>query len=373
METKVIRLDAEKPDVDAIRQAATVLAAGGLVVFPTETVYGIGCRVQPESLARLDDIKQRSSEKHYSLHIGRKQDVQRYVPRIPLRAQKLINKAWPGPVTIVFELSQADIERQSKAVGQMVFDVLYKDNSIGIRCPQNKVASMLLGSVQGPVVAPSANVGHREPATDAEQVLAQLEGRVDLLLDTGPCRLKKDSTVVKMGKAGWEVLRRGSYSADEIEAMSKINILFVCTGNTCRSPMAEGFCRKYLVEKLDCGLDALDKTGYKVVSAGIMAVAGLPASVESIAFCADKGIDISRHRSRPINIELLEESDYIFVMSQSHRDHIVAIDPQAGPKCRLLIDGHEVPDPISGSEEIYKDCGKLIEQGVLKRVSEFVL
>jgi len=327
METKVVKFNAEKPDVAAIREAAAVLDSGGLVVFPTETVYGIGCRVEAGSLRRLDELKKRSAEKHYTLHIGRKEDLERYVPRIPVRAEKLISRAWPGPVTIVFELDEQDVEKQADIVGREAFAELYRNNSIGVRCPDNAIASMLLVNSQMAVVAPSANLEGCRPATDAGEVLAQLYGLVDLVLDGGACRLKKSSTVVKMGRMGWDILREGVYSAKEVAGMSTVNILFVCTGNTCRSPMAEGLCRKYLSEKLGCKLDALDRMGYKVSSAGVMSISNLPASAESVAFCASEGV--------------------------------------------LLENG--IADPIGEGKGIYENCGRLVEQGIRERFSELVL
>ena len=249
------------------------------------------------------------------MHIGQKADVAKYAPAVGLRAQKLIKNGWPGPLTIVFELAERDIEQQQKIFKREVFVRLYRDNSIGIRCPDNVIAAMLLQTTKYPVVAPSANVTGQPPATNANQVLAQFLGQIDLLLDGGPCKYKKSSTVVKIGKKGLKILRAGVYSQAELEAMSEVKFLFVCTGNTCRSPMAKGMFRKYLAEKLQCEVDYLDKIGYKVSSAGVMDMAGSPASAEAIAACAAKGIDIKAHKSKTLTRELVEESDFIFAMS----------------------------------------------------------
>ena len=196
MQTKVIKLDTTKIDSAVISEAAAIVDAGGLVAFPTETVYGIACRVKTDSLAKLSTIKGRVSDKHYTLHIGQKSDVGKYLPTTGLRAQKLIKNAWPGPVTMVFELDQKDIDKQRKSLEREVFQILYKDNSIGIRCPDNPIATMLLQAVNSPVVAPSANITGQPAAADAEQVLAHLSGKIELILDGGPCEHKKSSTVV---------------------------------------------------------------------------------------------------------------------------------------------------------------------------------
>jgi L-threonylcarbamoyladenylate synthase len=370
METKVLTIDSAKIDLSKIEEAAAVINSGGLVAFPTETVYGIACRVKSDSLARLDDIKGRTSGKYYTLHIGQKSDIGTYVPTIGLKDRKLIRKAWPGPLTIVFELDDKDLDKQRNNLEAEVFQGLYKDHSIGVRCPDNTIAAMMLQKASGPVVAPSANITNSPPAVDAGQVLAQLSGRIDLLLDAGPCKYKKSSTVVKIGKRELEILRPGFYSKEELEALSQIKFLFVCTGNTCRSPMAEGIFRKYLAEKLKCNVDDLEKIGYKVDSAGIIGSSGFPASAEAVNACAAMGVDIKAHRNKALSKELIEESDVIYAMEQIHRDRVIAVEPKAAEKCLLLASDTGIPDPIGHPQEFYDNCAKLIETAVQKRVGE---
>lgn len=373
MQTKVVKLDPNKLDITKIKEAAALIDAGGLVGFPTETVYGIACRVKTDLLIKLDKLKGRDSDKHYTLHISRTGDMQKYVPAVGIRAQKLIKYAWPGPLTIVFELDARDMEKQRNSLERGVFENLYKGNSIGIRCPDNFVASILLRQTTSPVVAPSANITGRPVAVDAEDVLAQFSGQIELLLDAGPCRYKKSSTVVEIGKKGLEILRPGVYSQRNLETMSQVQFLFVCTGNTCRSPMAEGIFRKYLAEKLGCELDHLDKMGYKIMSAGVMGTSGYPASAEAIVVCAAKGIDIKAHKSRALSKQLVEESDFIFAMCRMHQERITALGLEAADKCVLLAENNDIADPIGQPQQFYNDCAGLIEESVKKRIGELVI
>jgi len=373
MKTKVIKLDPHKPEITKIKEAAALVDAGGLVAFPTETVYGIACRVKDDSLAKLDNLKGRTADKRYTLHLGQKSEITKYVPTIRLKARKLMQNAWPGPLTIVFELDEQDLQKQQSSLHRQVFESLYKDGSIGVRCPDNPIASILLRLSHNPVAAPSANVTGLDPATEPEQVLAQFEGRIDLLLDAGPCKYKKSSTVAKLGKTRLEILRTGVYSQDELEALSTIKFLFVCTGNTCRSPMAEGMFRKYLAEKLQCEFDQLDRMGYKVSSAGIMNMGAAPASAEAIIACEDRRIDIKAHKSNILSPQLIEESDFIFAMEQIHCDRVKAMRPAATNKCTLLAENEEIPDPIGQSQEFFNNCADLIEKAVKKRIDEIMI
>jgi len=370
METVVIKLDPAEPDLAQIKKAAAILDAGSLVAFPTETVYGIACKVRTDSLAKLNEIKGRTAGKHYTLHIAQKTDVQKYVPKIGLKARKLIKTGWPGPLTIIFELDEPVVENLEQSLSKEVVRCLYKDNTIGIRCPENPIASLLLEQCGFAVVAPSANISDQPPATDAEQVLGRLSGQIEMILDGGVCKYKKSSTVAKLSKGRLEILREGAYSKKELLELSEVNFLFVCTGNTCRSPMAAGLFEKYLAKKLDCSVDNLSQMGYKISSAGTMGLNGVLASAEAVSACAVRGIDISGHKSRALTEQLIKQADYIYVMSRAHREFVVQLSAKAGDKCVLLSEGRDIPDPIGQSQQVYDDCAQMIEEAVKKTVSE---
>jgi L-threonylcarbamoyladenylate synthase len=373
MTAEVVRIGGRQGDLDRIQKAAELVEAGGLVAFPTETVYGLACRVEGGSLARLDRLKGRDASKHYTLHLGQVDEYRTYVPKIGIRAEKLIREAWPGPLTLVFELDPDQIEAQKSRLDAEVMRILYKDNSIGIRCPDHPVASLLLRLVHRPVVAPSANHAGQPPATDADEVLSQLAGEVDMILDGGPCKYKQSSTVAFVGKYGIRVIRAGVYSQPDLQRMSQATFLFVCTGNTCRSPMAEGFFRKYLAEKIGCHIDKLEDRGYKVLSAGTIDMAGAPASAESVKACAVKGIDIASHASRRLTRSLVDASDFIFCMTRSHCEQVLFLSALAERKCSLLAKEGDIPDPIGQPQQRFDRCADMIEAAVKVRVSELVL
>jgi L-threonylcarbamoyladenylate synthase len=356
------------------RLAVRTLDNGGLAAIPTETVYGLACRAEAKTLQRLDEIKARSEGKRYTLHIGKADDIQRYVPHLGPRAKALVRKGLPGPITLVCELSKQDLDEQKKKLGHEVFSVLYENGTIGIRCPDNEAAVRILSETIWPIVAPSANISGQEPATTARQVLDYFNGQIEMVIDGGKdaCQYHESSTVVKLSQAGIEILRQGAMSKEDIERLSTVNIIFVCTGNTCRSPMAQAFAAKYAANKLSCKVDELEAFGYTIESFGTSAYDGCPASQESVTVLRNRGLSLDRHRSRLLNRQAIRQADYIFVMSQHHFDAVLAMDPSSRQRVFLLDSEAEISDPIGLGQQEYEACAKRIEQAVEERMKNIL-
>lgn len=373
MNTEIITI-ADRNSRAAVQKAAAMLDDGALVAFPTETVYGIGCKADPACIGRLDEVKDRQLGKRYSLHIGSHAQLKRYVPHMSLRARKLVHNALPGPVTVIFELRPEDIAHVQKELTPEVADLIYTDGTLGVRYPDHAVASAVLAQTRKPIVAPSANPSAKEPAKTLEQVRDYFDGRLDAIIDTpGPnCTYNQSSTVVKVGKFNIDIVRQGVISASQIQAWSSLEIVFVCTGNTCRSPMAEAICRKYFADNLGCSIDELPALGYKISSAGISSFSGAVASDHSASVCRENQVSLDGHQSRPLTLEVIEKSDLIFTMSHSHWLRIVELDPLAERKCFLLDENGDIADPIGFGVEVYRQCFKQIEKAVKRRMSEIL-
>jgi tRNA threonylcarbamoyl adenosine modification protein (Sua5/YciO/YrdC/YwlC family) len=375
MKTRIIKINDIAQQQDIIQEAAKIVENGGLVAFPTETVYGIACRVSPDSFDKLDDAKGRTPDKRYTLHIATTDQLKTYIPKLNLRTQKLTEKAWPGPVTIVFDLDENQLKEQAQTLDTAVFKVLYKGGTLGVRCPDNAISYELLSRISVPVVAPSANLTGNTPATNSREVIEQLDGKIDMILDGGEsmgCKYNQSSTVIRVNGSKIEILREGVVDSKQIDAMSSIQICFVCTGNTCRSPMAEVFCKKYLTEKLNCDIDELPAFGYKVCSAAMMNAYGNSASPEVIEICRKKGIDATSHKSQTLEAGLVRDSDFLYVMTAMHRKHLLQIWPSAVNKCCLLDANGDVTDPIGAGQRIYNACAKQINDAVERRLCEIM-
>ncbi|MCW5876284.1 MAG: threonylcarbamoyl-AMP synthase [Anaerolineales bacterium] len=198
------RIDATDPV--AIPAALNVLAAGGAVAFPTDTVYGLGALAfDPAGIARLYAVKDRAQTKAIALLLGGAGDLPQVAAAVSPAAQRLAERFWPGPLTLV-------LPRRSELPAE-----LSPNDTIGLRVPDHPAALALLAAA-GPLAVTSANLSGGADTLDADAVLAQLGGRIELVLDGGPAPGGQPSTVVDLSEPAPRILRPGPLSEAEILA-----------------------------------------------------------------------------------------------------------------------------------------------------------
>lgn len=198
--TAVLKVDPARPDKTLVTLAADVIKKGGLVAFPTETVYGIAADLSnKKAVQRLYKVKARPRGKPFTVHISDTGQIRGMGCGITKEAHVLIKRFWPGPLTIILKSKN--------------------NEKIGFRMPANKIALELIKMSGVPVVAPSANISGKIPPTTAAGVLKSLDGKIDILLDGGRTKVGVESTVVDLTGERLKVLREGAITQKEIEGL----------------------------------------------------------------------------------------------------------------------------------------------------------
>lgn len=347
---KRIFIDPDNIDYTLVRDVAAAISEGQIVALPTDTVYGLAAAAgQKSAVEKLSELKQRADNKPFTIALAETYDAltHYFMPLTPF-GYRLIEKFWPGPLTIIY--------------------YALKDGKIGIRVPAHLVAQAVL-KIAGAVYLPSANISGEREAVSADDVEAAFDGKLAFIVDSGLSLQRQASTVIDLTSGPFTIVRPGVVSEREIvEVFSRKRILFVCTGNTCRSPMAQFLLQKYLQET-----KPYFEYRYEVISRGVSALNGAPASPFVMSLLKNnEAIDVKNFFSRRLERRDILSSDFIFTMKDAHTDYILNLEPTVEGRIFTLKKflpadlERDIPDPIGGNYEEYENVYSLIKQAVIE-------
>ncbi|WP_165228848.1 L-threonylcarbamoyladenylate synthase [Aquisphaera insulae] len=227
----MIRIDPDRPDPEIVAEAAAILRLGGLVAFATETVYGLGAvATEPAAVGRIFEAKGRPSFNPLIVHVDGVERARECAASWPDAADRLAARFWPGPLTLVLPRS-----------ARIPDEVTAGRSTVAIRSPATAVARALIAAVGLPLAAPSANRSNRISPTRAEHVLEELDGRVELILDSGPTRLGLESTVLDLTSSTPVILRPGPIGLAEIRSvLEQVPVVEAGEGSHSDSPASPG-------------------------------------------------------------------------------------------------------------------------------------
>ncbi len=207
--TQILKINKYKPQLSKIKKAAEIIKKGGIVAFPTETVYGLGADAfNVEAIKKIFIAKKRPLDNPLIVHVADRSDVKVLAAHLNSNARLLMDRFWPGPLTIIL--------KKKKSVPD---EVTAHSMTVAVRMPASNIALSLIRESGVPLVAPSANLSTRPSPTSANDVISDLSGRVDMIIDGGACDIGIESTVIDMTVSPPVILRCGGLPAEAIESV----------------------------------------------------------------------------------------------------------------------------------------------------------
>ncbi len=388
----MLRVVLDPGALEAPASAVTALVRGGVVALPTDTLYGLSCRAdRPSAQARIARMKERRRDEPFLVLVHDFDQLETLTERVP--PVSLLRAVWPGPVTLVLP---AGPRLSPMLVGPR--------DTVAVRLPARRWLRDLVAQVNAPLVSTSINRAGERPLRDPAAIAREFGPYIDLLVDGGMAPTTRASALVDLTRSPPELLRSGDarvdvgaltrhlesraasvearpidrpqappYDAPMAPPREPFRLLFVCSGNTCRSPMAAAALRVMLA---DAGVGNID-----VRSAGIAAADGAPATRAALAALAHQDITLTDHRSRLVTAELLGSADLVLTMEESHAVGARRLHPEAAPRVVplhrfQLADADVDPsgailDPYGQSDEAYAECLARIQRH-LERVVDYL-
>ncbi|TWU43805.1 Low molecular weight protein-tyrosine-phosphatase YwlE [Novipirellula aureliae] len=370
---KILDLQTAEDSRDIVHRSVQALVEGQLVGLPTETSYAVAahalcepamerlCALAKSGGGRKGDERSETDDSpgvgDFALSIRSREAAIDYLGDKSTTARRLMHRCWPGPLTI-----QCECRDPLSAISQLPEFVrnrlICQENRINFRVVDHDVLDQIHRYLSAPLVLFShSNCNYGEVVATAATLADRYSNDLPLLLDDGPTRYGGRTTVVQVNGNRWKLLREGVIERAAMNQFVKPVIALVCTGNTCRSPMAETIMREQLRKRTGC------EDAVRVLSAGVAASAGSGASPHAVAVMGKRGLDLTGHSSRPLDESVMNVADLVLTMTRGHRAAILAAWPEMHDRIfTLRRDGGDISDPVGMDIEVYRACADQIEE-----------
>jgi len=356
----------------AIEGAGGALAEGGAVVLPTDTLYGVFVRAAPgpaELLDRVTGNPPADEQPRFTLHLS---DPESLIENLRLEtpvARRLVERLLPGAARLVIHQPEDALVGVRAALG---IEPGLGDNGrmIAVRVPDHPIARAVIRASGAPTLARALGASKWTRGDDAGTDLEHFGGLEGpdgpgAVIDDGPTLHRHGSTTIVMHRSGrFDVEPGGPVSEEEVMGHLNTRILFVCTGNTCRSPMAAALAEHLVRELEPRGISI------SVESAGVEGGEGQAATPEAVEALKERGIDLGAHRSRTLDAEMIERADLVLTMTPSHAQAVMQMAPGSVHKIFPIDPARPVGDPIGGPIEVYQEVADRLAELIRAKLAE---
>lgn len=316
----------------------------------TGSMFGIGCSAySKEAIEKINLLKGRENKSGYIILIPEVGWLKRFDVQITPRIHRILQQYWPGELSVILEVTDPRFQQISK------------NGKVAFRIPTDKLLREFILKIDQPIISTSVNISGEKPVQNLNKILDEFESLFDfaILSDEAKVSNNKPSTIIEFSDTKLNLVREGSIPFSEIElSYSSPQILFICTGNTCRSPIAEFVAKKIIID---------ENIKLRAASAGFTA-GGIPISENSSRVLASNGIDASDHTSKLLNAKILRDSWLVLTMTLEHKNKILQLYPASASKVHTLSEyagyNSDVADPIGKDIEYYKNTFEEINEKV---------
>jgi tRNA threonylcarbamoyl adenosine modification protein (Sua5/YciO/YrdC/YwlC family) len=365
-----IRNASESERAGASKRAADAIRGGSLVAIPTETVYGVAARADDaRAVGALRELVGLSGDAPLAWHAPSAEQPGAILPLRSGLHRRAVERLSNGPVTFMVDLSEDEAARVRTALG-VAPGVIDDGKTLLVRVPGHPQAREIIDLVDAPVVVAGAAPKGQPAPTDARLSFDEpAQARIAMLLNDGPTTMRKPSTLVRLALDGsLHVVREGAVDERRLRKRLTRTVLFVCSGNTCRSPMAAAIMN-HLV-RTNTG-DGSTDAPIHAESAGTGAMRGAPQTPEGASALRAMGIAPEGHSSRPLTRELIEDAERVFVMTPQHKRAAIDLAPELADRIDTLDpEGGMIPDPIGMSQEVYTETANRLRELIERRLRE---
>jgi len=375
-----LRLSNMNPEERAatIERAAEALRSGQCIVIPTDTLYGLLARANETGSELLDEITgypESTDQPKMTLHLA---DLDEIIEHLVLELptiRRLVDRLIPGPARLLIQQPEDAIDLVCNAL-QIERGLIDNGNEIAIRVPDHPLFRQVLRSSGVACIARRLGAAvwaqGSNPGTDISPIPENLiedsaihSPKPVLILDDGSTLHQQNSTTVRLTLDGRiEVSSDGVLSERDVLANLERTILFVCTGNTCRSPMAQAIAQDLLGKQEPQGITT------HIASAGVAAGNGMPATEEAIEVLKGMNINLDNHQSQNLTLSMIDQAEIIYTMTPSHAQAVMTMAPNSVHKVFVLDEHGGVPDPIGQSIEVYQQTADRLGELIARRFEE---